>query len=158
MFNILLDTQFGPWLQCKLLIKLYYIITKFLLYCKLFRCVYIMCMYTSPRFPFLPFFIYCFLCVTLFSFYCNLLFIADANKDYETVRSKGEDEKVLDDQIHRGTVKQEWLKATQKQVGEHNVFSPMTAKKKFNFIFFFQHYPTARPQLCIALPKFGQKL
>ena len=106
-------------------------------------------------FLFLPFFIYCSVCVT-FSFYCNLLFIAEADKDYETVRSKGEDEKVLGDEIHKSTDKQEREKATQKQVGEHNVFSPMTAKKKFNFIFFFQHYRTARPQLYIALPKFFQ--
>ena len=102
-------------------------------------------------FLFLPFFIYCSVCVT-FSFYCNLLFIAEADKDYETVRSKGEDEKVLGGEIHKRE------KATEKQVGEHNVFSPMTAKKKFNFIFFFQHYPTARPQPYIPLLKFGQKL
>ena len=44
---------------------------------------------------------------------------------------------MLDDQIHKSTDKQEREKATQKQVGEHNVFSPMTAKKKFNFIFIF---------------------
>ena len=94
-------------------------------------------MYTSARCPFLPFFIHCSLCVTLFSFYCNLLFIAEADKDYETVRSKGEDEKVLGDEIHKSTDKQEREKATQKQIGEHEVFSPMTAKMKFNLIFFF---------------------
>ena len=43
---------------------------------------------------------------------------------------------MLDDEIHKSTDKQEREKATQKQVGEHNVFSPMTAKKKFNFFFF----------------------
>ena len=44
---------------------------------------------------------------------------------------------MLDDEIHKSTDKQEREKATRKQVGEHEVFSPMTAKKKFNFIFFF---------------------
>ena len=42
---------------------------------------------------------------------------------------------MLGDEIHKSTDKQEREKATQKQVGEHNVFSPMTAKKKFNFFF-----------------------
>ena len=44
---------------------------------------------------------------------------------------------MLGDEIHKSTDKQEREKATQKQVGEHEVFSPMTAKMKFNFIFFF---------------------
>ena len=43
---------------------------------------------------------------------------------------------MLDDEIHKCTDKQEREKATQKQIGEHNVFSPMTAKMN-NFIFFF---------------------
>ena len=64
---------------------------------------------------------------------------------------------MLGDEIHKSTDKQEREKATQKQIGEHEVFSPMTAKKKFNFIFVLQHYRTAGPQLYIALPKFGHK-
>ena len=98
-------------------------------------------MYTS-RFPFLSILTLLYLLFSLrhvvfILFYCNLLFIAEADKDYETVRSKGEDEKVLGEEIHKSTDKQEREKATQKQVGEHEVFSPMTAKMKFNFIFFF---------------------
>ena len=93
----------------------------------------------------------------LYKFYYNLLFTAEADKDHETVRSKGEDEKVLGDEIHKSTDKQEREKATQKQIGEHEVFSPMTARKLSSTSSFFQHYRTARPLLYIALPKFGHK-
>ena len=88
----------------------------------------------------IPFHSYPSLSIVLFASRCFhfiviLLFVAEADKDYETVRSKGEDEKVLDDEIHKSKDKQEREKATQKQIAEHEVFSPMTAKMKFNFIF-----------------------